>query len=316
MKRQDIFFNDNQKNLRVAREQVRFKADLLLVGEDNAPRPAQLTTDCIKFLKPYLCVLGLLISVSANGQVVQDLETGKKLAMAMNKLVIIDFWAHWCGPCRVMDAQLWQNDAFVKLLDQYVLVKINVDQQPSLAARFRARSLPMVVIIAPNEDLIWSEIGFGGAAPYLEKLASIPAPNEAFSAAISRYLGLPNDPVRLLKLGEAYQHIGAQTTDQIVQLGFFRLSNAYLQKAKKETHAPTILRKLEVLEAINYVYLGRYKKALKELEKLDQKDPSRNMKEWIAFAKAFCYKCQGQTEKVAIFKEKITDKALRARLEE
>ena len=116
----------------------------------------------MKQVKALLWVLLLGIGL-LKGQAVTDLETGKRLALTTKKLMIVDFWASWCSPCHVMDAELWHSEAFDKLSDLIVLVKIDFDQQRAIAMRYGVKSLPTVHIMSPNEDLIWSETGFGNA---------------------------------------------------------------------------------------------------------------------------------------------------------
>ncbi|WP_133797616.1 thioredoxin [Prosthecobacter fusiformis] len=63
--------------------------------------------------------------------------------------VIVDFWAEWCGPCRMLTPILEQlaveKGAAVKV------AKVNVDENPHLAAQYGVRSIPMLLFIKDGE---------------------------------------------------------------------------------------------------------------------------------------------------------------------
>ncbi|MDB6005099.1 MAG: thioredoxin [Prosthecobacter sp.] len=63
--------------------------------------------------------------------------------------VIVDFWAEWCGPCRMLGPIL---DDLAKEQDGKVKIgKVNVDESPSLAQQFSVRSIPMLVFFKNGE---------------------------------------------------------------------------------------------------------------------------------------------------------------------
>lgn len=68
----------------------------------------------------------------------------------MNELPeLLDFWAPWCGPCRAMAPTI---EALEKKLEGKMTVRrINVDEDPEEAQRYGIRSIPTLVLMAPNE---------------------------------------------------------------------------------------------------------------------------------------------------------------------
>lgn len=65
--------------------------------------------------------------------------------LASNKTVLIDFWAAWCGPCKMLSPVI---DQIADEADDSVKVcKVNVDEQKELAMQFQVRSIPTLVVI-------------------------------------------------------------------------------------------------------------------------------------------------------------------------
>lgn len=74
--------------------------------------------------------------------------------------VFIDFWADWCGPCKMVAPSVQQLAK--EFSGRIMVVKVNVDRQPDLAARFQVQGIPALMMYSRGE-LKWRT---AGAVPY------------------------------------------------------------------------------------------------------------------------------------------------------
>ena len=65
--------------------------------------------------------------------------------------VVVDFWAAWCGPCRMISPVL--EDLAKRHVGHLKVVKVDVDANPVLATRFGAQSIPLLVVIQDGEEV-------------------------------------------------------------------------------------------------------------------------------------------------------------------
>src|SRR5579871_1143199 len=65
--------------------------------------------------------------------------------------VVVDFWAAWCGPCRMVAPVL--EDLARRHAGRLKVVKVDVDANPGLAARFGAQSIPLLVVIHNGHEV-------------------------------------------------------------------------------------------------------------------------------------------------------------------
>jgi thioredoxin 2 len=64
--------------------------------------------------------------------------------------VVVDLWAPWCGPCRMIAPVL--EDLAARHAGKLKVVKVNVDEEPQLAARFDAHSIPLLVVLREGRE--------------------------------------------------------------------------------------------------------------------------------------------------------------------
>jgi thioredoxin 2 len=82
---------------------------------------------------------------------VSDAQTFDALVTSSVLPVIVDFWAPWCGPCRVMTPEL---EKVAKLeAGQWLIVKVNTDALPELGQRFRIMSIPTVAVFEHGAEV-------------------------------------------------------------------------------------------------------------------------------------------------------------------
>ena len=80
--------------------------------------------------------------------------------------VLVDFWAEWCPPCKAMDPVL--DDLSRELAGRVKIVKLDVDANPGITARFNVRSMPTLIVFKDGEPVDY-KVGAGQSRVQLIK---------------------------------------------------------------------------------------------------------------------------------------------------
>ncbi len=94
-------------------------------------------------------------------------DEAKNKAQSENKMILIDVYATWCGPCKMMDSDTYSNPDVQNVLKDFILVKIDVDANPDAATEFSEGAIPTTTILNSKGEKMASQVGYLPPANFL-----------------------------------------------------------------------------------------------------------------------------------------------------
>jgi|SRR5450756_210506 len=99
-----------------------------------------------------------------------DYDTALKQAQSSNQLVVIDFYATWCGPCKMMDLTTFADAKVRQRLAGFVPLKIDADKHPERMAKYGVPAMPTMLVIDASGKPVIGTVGYVPVDFYLSLL--------------------------------------------------------------------------------------------------------------------------------------------------
>lgn len=131
-------------------------------------------------------------------------------AKSGDRLLVVDFYTTWCGPCRRLDQVTWPDPAVKAWLDKNaVLVKVDGEAHEALTERLKVSAFPTMILLRPDGTELDRLVGFRGPREFLADVESALAGKDSLARAREAAAGRgADDPLARMDLGRSLAQAG------------------------------------------------------------------------------------------------------------
>lgn len=92
-----------------------------------------------------------------------NFESAQLRAQQTGKPILVYFHADWCGPCHAMENKVFPEVKVIRASRAWVPVKIDLEAEPELAARFEIENPPTIIFLQPDGTVFQTSVGYNDA---------------------------------------------------------------------------------------------------------------------------------------------------------
>lgn len=89
-----------------------------------------------------------------------DFDKALQMAADQEKAVVVDVYADWCGPCRMMERRTFRDEKVQKKMLEFIPLKVNADTQQDIAERYGVTGLPTTLVLNPQGGVLVAQPGY------------------------------------------------------------------------------------------------------------------------------------------------------------
>jgi len=134
----------------------------------------------------------------------KDLDAALKQAAQQDKLIFMDIYADWCGPCKMMNKHTFSDAAVRERLAGFVPLKVDADTDVKVAARYGTGALPTLAVLNPEGKLLMRTTGFRGPEQFAAWLEGAEGKRKELQQLQAAVEAAPDNVERAVELAMNY----------------------------------------------------------------------------------------------------------------